>query len=63
MRARCAPYARADGGEPCVTHNDFFELNFVGADDALYLIDWEYAGMGDYANDLGTFTLLEAFAR
>lgn len=51
-------YARADGGEPCVTHNDFFELNFlVGADDALYLIEWEYAGMGDYANDLGTFTV------
>ena len=36
--------------------NDFFELNFlVDEDDAYYLIDWEYAGMSDYANDFGTF--------
>lgn len=47
---------RADGAPSCLCHNDFFYLNFLlDSDDALHLIDWEYAGMGDYANDFGTF--------
>lgn len=41
-------------------HNDFFGLNFlVAEDDRVSLIDWEYAGMGDYANDFGTFCVCE----
>ena len=51
---------RADGGEPVLCHNDFFGLNFlVGAGGRIDLIDWEYAGMGDYANDFGTFAVCE----
>lgn len=51
---------RADGGEPVLCHNDFFGLNFlVDEDGAVSLIDWEYAGMGDYANDFGTFAVCE----
>ncbi len=50
--------AAADGAPVCVTHNDFFDLNFLREQDGtLHLIDWEYAGMGDYANDFGTFTV------
>lgn len=50
----------ADGGEPVLCHNDFFGLNFLVAEDgAISLIDWEYAGMGDYANDFGTFAVCE----
>lgn len=47
---------RADGAPVCLCHNDFFMLNFlIDASDKYYLIDWEYAGMSDYANDFGTF--------
>lgn len=49
-----------DGGEPVLCHNDFFGLNFlVAGDGEVSLIDWEYAGMGDYANDFGTFAVCE----
>jgi CTP:phosphocholine cytidylyltransferase-like protein/thiamine kinase-like enzyme len=47
---------KADNAPTCLNHNDFFELNFlIDEDDTYYLIDWEYAGMSDYANDFGTF--------
>ena len=50
----------ADGGQPVLCHNDFFGLNFlIGADGFIDLIDWEYAGMSDYANDFGTFSVCE----
>lgn len=46
--------------EPVLCHNDFFGLNFlVAADGEVSLIDWEYAGMSDYANDFGTFAVCE----
>ncbi|MGO5293610.1 phosphotransferase [Collinsella sp. LCP21S3_A3] len=50
----------ADGGDPVLCHNDFFSLNFlVSGDGHVDLIDWEYAGMSDYANDFGTFCVCE----
>lgn len=46
----------ADGAPKCLSHNDFFMLNFlIDEADKYYLIDWEYSGMSDYANDFGTF--------
>lgn len=42
-------------GEPCLCHNDFYSPNFLVTDEKMYLIDWEYSGMSDYASDLGTF--------
>ena len=57
---RVSSYARADGAPVCLCHNDFFGLNFlVDANGHLDLIDWEYAGMSDYANDFGTFCTCE----
>lgn len=56
--ARLHEYVQQEAGKKCLTHNDFFYLNLLlDQDDALYLIDWEYAGMADYANDFGTFTV------
>lgn len=51
-------FVEADGAKRCLTHNDFFNLNLL-YDQAgkLYLIDWEYAGMADYASDYGTFVV------
>ncbi|BDR55409.1 choline kinase [Bombiscardovia apis] len=49
-------FVMADSAPQCLCHNDFFDLNFLIDDTGKYsLIDWEYAGMGDYANDFGTF--------
>lgn len=56
--ARLAAYVAADNAPVCLTHNDFLYLNILLDDsDKMYLIDWEYAGMGDYANDFGTFVV------
>lgn len=56
--ARVRQCASADGAPTCLTHNDFFNLNLLYAEDgSLNLIDWEYAGMADYASDYGTFVV------
>ena len=53
---RLGAFVRADDADICLCHNDFFNLNFlIDKQGKYYLIDWEYAGMGDYANDFGTF--------
>ncbi len=50
--------ADADGAKICLCHNDFFDCNLLlDSSDKLYLIDWEYAGMSDYASDFGTFVV------
>ncbi len=47
----------------CLTHNDFFPLNIlIDGQDAMHLIDWEYAGMADYASDFGTFVVCAQLA-
>lgn len=58
MARRVKEYADADGAPTCLTHNDFFYLNFlIDSDDHLYLIDWEYSGLADYASDFGTYVV------
>lgn len=55
---RVKSLADADGAPRCLTHNDFFNLNLLYDDEGrLSLIDWEYAGMSDYASDYGTFVV------
>lgn len=50
----------AERSEDVLCHNDFFSLNFIVAPDGrIDLIDWEYAGMGDYANDFGTLSVCD----
>ena len=46
---------KADGIAPVLCHNDFYAPNILISDAGVALIDWEYAGMGDAAADLGTF--------
>lgn len=50
-----AGYVAADGTPACLCHNDFYSPNLLVAQGKMYLIDWEYSGMSDYASDLGTF--------
>jgi len=47
--------SKADKVEPVLCHNDFYAPNILIAKGNTALIDWEYAGMGDPAGDLGTF--------
>ena len=58
MRSDARTLARLvaqDGVRPCLCHNDFYNPNFLVSGDDVYLIDWEYSAMSDYASDLGTF--------
>lgn len=57
---KLSEYLKADaerlGIKPVICHNDTYEPNYLATDDGdLYLIDWEYAGMNDPANDLACF--------
>ena len=40
---------------PC--HNDLLGANFIRGGDRLWIVDWEYAGMGDPAFDLANFAV------
>jgi thiamine kinase-like enzyme len=40
---------------PC--HNDLLSANFIDDGERLWLVDWEYAGMGDPFFDLGNFAV------
>lgn len=41
--------------KPC--HNDLLPGNFIDDGERLWIVDWEYAGMGDPAFDLGNFAI------
>ena len=44
--------------EPVPCHNDLLTANFLlDADDRLWIVDWEYAGMGDRWFDLGNLAV------
>jgi thiamine kinase-like enzyme len=40
---------------PC--HNDLLAANFIDGGERLWIVDWEYAGMGDPAFDLANFAV------
>jgi thiamine kinase-like enzyme len=42
---------------PCACHNDLLNANFISDGDGLWIVDWEYAGMGDPFFDLGNFAV------
>jgi thiamine kinase-like enzyme len=41
--------------QPCPCHNDLLNANFI-TNGQLYILDWEYAGMGDAFFDLANFS-------
>lgn len=46
----------------CLSHNDLLSANvLVDSTGRYHLIDWEYAGMSDYAQDLGTMCVSDEF--
>jgi thiamine kinase-like enzyme len=54
------------GDAPVPCHNDLLTANFIDDGTRLYIVDWEYAGMGDRFFDLANFAInhdLDADAR
>jgi thiamine kinase-like enzyme len=43
--------------EPVPCHNDLLAANFLHDGERLWIVDWEYAGMGDRFFDLGNFAV------
>jgi thiamine kinase-like enzyme len=55
-----AAFGRAPlASRPC--HNDLLNANFLLRGDRLFIVDYEYAGMGDPFFDLGNFSVNHAF--
>lgn len=49
-------YAQNDKWPECLNHCDALAANFlIGEDGNMTLIDWEYSGQGDTAQDIGSF--------
>lgn len=45
---------------PC--HNDLLSANFLRQDSRIYILDWEYAGMGDIFFDLANLSVNQSFS-
>jgi len=43
--------------DPVPCHNDLLAANFIRGEDQLWVVDWEYAGMGDRYFDLANFAV------
>ncbi len=43
--------------DPVACHNDLLAANFIRGDEQLWIVDWEYAGMGDRYFDLANFAV------
>ena len=43
--------------EPVPCHNDLLAANFIRGERTIWIVDWEYAGMGDRYFDLGNFSV------
>jgi thiamine kinase-like enzyme len=52
--AEAALASHPESLHPC--HNDLLNANFLRDDKQIYILDWEYAGMGDLFFDLGNFS-------
>jgi thiamine kinase-like enzyme len=48
---------RRGGYEPRPCHDDLLAANFVHDSERPWIVDWEYAGMGDPAFDLANFAV------
>jgi thiamine kinase-like enzyme len=49
---------RTRGAErPCPCHNDLLNANFINDGERFWIVDWEYAGMGDRFFDLANFSV------
>lgn len=50
-----------DGFPKTLCHNDTYNVNFLVNDKEINIIDWEYSGYGDPANDIGSIICRHPF--
>ena len=65
-RWRCGSKSSEAGATAVPCHNDLLNANFLDDGGHLWIVDWEYAGMGDRFFDLANFSInheLDADAR
>ena len=55
VATRIATLRGPQAPRPC--HNDLLNANFILDDSRLWIVDWEYAGMGDIFFDLANFSV------
>ncbi len=48
---------------PCLCHHDLWLNNFLDDGQALWLVDWEFAGVGDRLYDLATIAMGTGYSR
>ena len=47
---------------PAPCHNDLLNANFITDSERIWIVDWEYAGMGDRFFDLANFSVNHDFS-
>lgn len=55
-------FTEADNVPKCVCHNDCYYPNFLVSPKEIHLIDWEFTGMGDPANDFAAIVSRDEFS-
>ena len=58
---RIARVLRGPEHAPVPCHDDLLTANFIRDGDAVWIVDWEYAGMGDRYFDLGNLSVNNGF--
>lgn len=53
--------SKAAAATPGLNHNDLWENNILDNGDRLYLVDWEFSGLGDGRYDLATISMAGGF--
>lgn len=56
-------YIEKDNFPKCVCHNDTYAVNYLINDEDIALIDWEYTGYNDPANDIACIVARDNFSR
>jgi thiamine kinase-like enzyme len=61
LARRIEPALSGPGHEPVPCHNDLLCANFIAQGERIWIVDWEYAGMGDRWFDLANLSINNEF--
>jgi thiamine kinase-like enzyme len=61
LAAEIEPLMAGPEHAPVPCHNDLLAANFIADDERLWIVDWEYAGMGDRYFDLANLSVNTGF--
>jgi thiamine kinase-like enzyme len=61
LAARIEPAMTGSEHDPVPCHNDLLTANFIADGGRIWIVDWEYAGMGDRYFDLANLSINNGF--